>query len=302
MPDGSLPIKEDMHPPMAGAIGTPTKSKNSYLLDQGSSTLNWLSQRTLSNNFPALIPYITPTSHVLDIGCGPGSLTLEFAELSPQGTVVGMDVSEVPIAKAREVAEKLGVTNVEWVLGDVYDAPQIFGEERKFDIVFAHQVFQYLRDPARAMRALRRVIKPGGYIAIREWDQSSLSFWPPSPLMSLSLQIRAYRAKEKGTDMDAGRRLLGWALEAGWKEDDVWTGASTWCSGNKLERVAWGDTTAQLARDAPYRMSLDDEGEGAQTDDKEMKEKVARAWEEWGRTEGAWLAVLHGEIIGKVTE
>lgn len=277
--------------------------KNKYIADQGTITLYGLSLRTLSNTFPALIPYITPTSHVLDIGCGPGSLTLDFAKRAPQGVTVGIDASEVPIAKAKEEAEKAGVSNVEWVVGEVYDIPKLLGAERKFDIVFAHQVFQYLRDPVRALRIIRSVLKPGGHIAIREWDQSSLSFWPPSPLMSLSLQIRAYRAKEQGADMDAGRRLLEWALEAGWKEEDIWTGATAWCSRTGRERLGWGRMMSQLVRLAPYKMSLDDGEQDAEgKDDSETRENLAKAWEEWSKTKGAWLGVLNGEIIGKVVE
>jgi ubiquinone/menaquinone biosynthesis C-methylase UbiE len=120
--------------------------------------------RTAENSAAFVIPHLTPGVSVLDVGCGPGSITCDFAGLVAPGKVTGLDRSPDVITHAQELASDRGVENVEFVAGNIYD---LDFEDDTFDVVHAHQVLQHLTDPVEALREMRRVAKPGGIVAVR---------------------------------------------------------------------------------------------------------------------------------------
>src|SRR5438105_1376606 len=119
--------------------------------------------RTAENSAAFVLPHLTPGARVLDVGCGPGSITCDFAVLAAPGEVLGLDRSEDVLAQARALAEDRGLDNVSFTVGNVYDLDL---EDESFDVVHAHQVLQHLTDPVAAVREMRRVAKPGGIVAV----------------------------------------------------------------------------------------------------------------------------------------
>src|SRR5690349_2496687 len=119
--------------------------------------------RTVDNSAAYAVAYLTPGARVLDVGCGPGTITVDIAQRVAPGRVIGMDASPAVIEQAR--ADATDVDNLEFVTGDVYalDTP-----DDTFDVVHAHQVLQHLPDPVGALREMRRVCKPGGVVAARD--------------------------------------------------------------------------------------------------------------------------------------
>src|SRR6476620_12645323 len=77
--------------------------------------------RTAENSAAFVIPHLKPGATVLDVGCGPGSITCDFAELVAPGEVTGLDRSPDIIAQAAALAAERGVTNAEFVAGNIYD-------------------------------------------------------------------------------------------------------------------------------------------------------------------------------------
>ncbi len=108
---------------------------------------------------------ITAGHRVLDLGCGPGDVSLIAAEIvGPGGHVVGVDRSPVTVAAARDRARLAGHLNVTFKLGDVTDL-LITGE---FDVIVGRLVLMDLPDPLRALRHLRRYLRPQGLIVLQE--------------------------------------------------------------------------------------------------------------------------------------
>jgi len=107
---------------------------------------------------------IEPTDTLLDIGCGVGRMTRPLAARA--GSVVGLDVSQEMLARARELNP--GLDNAEWVLGDGTSLAGI--EDASLDGCFSIVVFQHMPDPALTLgyvREIGRVLKPGGWAAIQ---------------------------------------------------------------------------------------------------------------------------------------
>src|SRR5580692_1232777 len=88
-----------------------------------------------------------------------------------------------------------------------------------FDVVHAHQVLQHVADPVRALQEMRRVCRPGGVVAARDADYSGFIWFPRFPALDFWRDIYQQAARSNGGEPDAGRRLLSWALEAGF--DDI---------------------------------------------------------------------------------
>lgn len=125
------------------------------------------------------LPYLASGMRLLDVGCGPGSVTLDLAALVAPGEVVGVDIEPQQVERARALAAERGVTNARFERGDAYALPFPDGA---FDAVFAHAVLTHLRDPLAALMEFRRVLRPGGVVGIR--DLTAISFLEPArPLL-----------------------------------------------------------------------------------------------------------------------
>ena len=149
---------------------------------------------------------------MLDVGCGPGTITVDIAARVAPGAVVGIDRADEVLEGARDAARDAGVDNVEFAVGDVYalDFP-----DASFDVVHAHQVLQHLTDPVAALREMRRVCAPGGVVAARDSDYATFTWWPEDPRLTRWLELYHDVARGNDAEPDAGRRLLAWAHDAG---------------------------------------------------------------------------------------
>jgi ubiquinone/menaquinone biosynthesis C-methylase UbiE len=146
-----------------------------YALGHHASVLQTHSVRTAAKCAAHVLPHILPHHRILDVGCGPGSITLDLAKLVSEGSAVGVDFSAEAVDVARQNALDRGVHNCEFRTGDVYSLDWPDGT---FDIVVTNQCLVHLSDPARALMEMRRVCKVGGLVAAREGKYSN-----PPPLL-----------------------------------------------------------------------------------------------------------------------
>ena len=121
--------------------------------------------RTAENSAAYLLPHLAEDAKVLDVGCGPGTITAGLADRVPRGHVTGIDAAQEVIDQASAAAGGRG--NLDFATGDVYalDYP-----DDSFDVVHAHQVLQHVGDQVSALREMRRVTRPGGLVAVRDAD------------------------------------------------------------------------------------------------------------------------------------
>lgn len=147
---------------------------------------------------------------LLDVGCGAGHLAVELSsQVGPTGRVIGIDRSEALVDVARARVADVGVSNVEFRVGDVQDLPL---DDDSVDGACGDRVFQYLTDPAKAVRELGRVTRSAGTIVVADTDWGASVF--DCDDLDLSERIdRAWTAtRPSGT---IGRRLYGLFVRAG---------------------------------------------------------------------------------------
>lgn len=263
------------------------------------SVLRSHSWRTAQNSASYLLPYIKPNMHILDVGCGPGTITLDFATLvGPTGHITGIEPSPGDVlVQARETAASRGITNVEFKVGDIFELEKIF-ESRKFDIVHVHQVLQHI-DRERVSEALiqmKAVTKLGGIVAVRETDFAAMTWFPASGGMTEWVDTYQLVARANGGEPNAGRRLVSWALGARFARDKITTSAGTWCFSTPEEREWWSSMWADRTLSSNFKTTALKSGLA----DEEKLSRIADTWTEWGKSEDGWFAILNGEIICRV--
>ena len=246
--------------------------------------------RTAQNSAAYLLPLLEPGMALLDVGCGPGTITADLAELVRPGRVTALDASGDILEQARRYAAERGLSNVDFIAGDVH---ALEFEDASFDVVHAHQVLQHVADPVGALREMRRVCRPGGVVAARDGDYAAMTWYPAVPELDEWLGLYERVARHNGGEPDAGRRLLAWARLAGFT--DVTATAGTWCYADESARRWWSGIWAERIVDSAIATQAQQYGYADRAD----LERIAAGWRAWGESPDGWFTVLNGEIVAR---
>ncbi|MFE6509767.1 class I SAM-dependent methyltransferase [Nocardioides sp. NPDC057767] len=244
--------------------------------------------RTAENSAAYLLPWLSPEQRLLDVGAGPGTITLDLAGRVAQ--VTATEIGETELGLSRQVASAGGVMNIDFRVEDVH---ALSIEDAAYDIVHAHQVLQHVADPVQALREMRRVTRPGGLVAVRDSDYAGFVWWPESAELTEWLRLYQRAARANGGEPDAGRRLVSWARAAGFTDIEV--SSSTWCFADPEDRAWWGGMWADRFTDSAVARQLVDSKDATTAD----LARVADGWRSWAEAEDGWFSVLHGEILAR---
>ncbi|MGE0880001.1 MAG: methyltransferase domain-containing protein [Acidimicrobiia bacterium] len=258
--------------------------RDTYTHGHAESVLRSHSNRTVENSAAYLAPYLARGRDVLDVGCGPGTITRDFVRFVTPGRVVGVDEAGSVVEKAASSGPSDGV---EFAVGDAY---ALAFPDASFDVVHAHQVLQHLSDPVAALREWKRLCRPGGVVAARDADYAAFTWFPDDPKLDRWLALYRSAAYANRAQPDAGRRLLAWAHAAGFT--DVVATASVWCYATPHDREFWGGMWAERIVGSALTTQLLEAG----VDQRELDE-ISAAWRQWAAHPDAWFMVPHGEIV-----
>jgi ubiquinone/menaquinone biosynthesis C-methylase UbiE len=246
------------------------------------------SWRTVENSAAYLAQYLSPGATVLDVGCGPGTITADIADRVSPATVIGVDAAADVIEKAAAYARDRAVPNAEFAVGDAY---ALSFADSSFDVVHAHQVLQHLGRPVEALREWRRVVAPGGVVAARDVDYAGTIWYPLIPALDRWLELYHAVHSSNGGEPNAGRRLQAWAREAGFAR--VTATASVWCFSTQTDRDWWGGMWSRRVLESAF--AADALGKGLATQSE--LDDISAGWTEWAAHPDGWLSMPHGEIL-----
>jgi ubiquinone/menaquinone biosynthesis C-methylase UbiE len=259
---------------------------NVYTHGHHESVLRSHAWRTAENSAGYLLPHLRRGMSLLDVGAGPGTITADLARLVEPGRTTALEATEAAVDITKATFAELDIS-VEFVVGDVHklDLP-----DDTYDVVHAHQVLQHVADPVQALREMRRVCKPGGIVAARDSDYHGFTWYPELPELAEWMDLYQRMARANQGEPDAGRRLLSWALEAGFEK--VEATASNWAFTNEDDRAWWGGMWA----DRVLQSAMADQARAAGVPE-ETLERISAAWRTWAARPDGWISILHGELL-----
>jgi SAM-dependent methyltransferase len=296
-----VPATGDPGPSHAGAVEAqrgpkepePMKPRpGRYAEGHDESVLRSHTWRTANNSAAYLLPYLEPGMSLLDVGCGPGTITADLAALVSPGAVVAVD-SEPDVLEHAEVHAVLSGygDRITFAVGDVHALEY---PDDTFDVVHAHEVLQHVDDPIQALREMKRVCKPGGIVAARDCDYDAFFWHPEIPALTEWVRLHTAVARASGGEPDAGRRLLSWAEQVGFTY--VTPSAAAWWFADERTRAWWGGLWATRMIESDFARAAVEGGHATRAD----LARLAEGWTAWRDAPDGWLAIPHGEIIARV--
>lgn len=272
-------------------------SQKEYTFGHSSAATATHAARTVHSDAAFLLPYIKPTDRILDIGCGPGTITYGFAEYVPEGSVTGADYSPAIVEQAQACAlskihEDDGKSRgrVEFVVGNVLE--KLPFEDETFDVIFSSQVLTHIGGQcSQALKEMRRVLKTGGILSSR--DGASILYQPLQH--ELGVQFWNNICKAAGLDGFTGPRMAALYRGAGFDVDGgkvkVGTGSNV-VFGRDATKAHAESMAGRLDKGETFRANWEKAGISG-----EEIEHCAQAMRQWGETEDAWYGILQSEIV-----
>lgn len=291
------------------------REKATYAHGHHTSVVASHARRTAQDSASFLLPHIQPHFNILDVGCGPGTITADLADLVPRGKVTGVDRAEAVLENARGHVQQRGISNC---IFEAVDANGLPYPDASFDVVFCHQVLQHVKDPVGILKEMHRVAKPGGIVAAREADYKSFA-WYPEP-SGLDQWLSSYRqtAKACGGQPDAGRYVhqvshhsksclprfqsyinnaSKWAKEAGFQKEHLSLSWSSWFYTGEAA-TKFGESWVDRALHSNFATELLSHGLGTQAD----LDDISSTWKKWATEEDNFIIIPNGEILYKIPE
>jgi SAM-dependent methyltransferase len=267
-----------------------SERKEFYSISDAEAQRTYVSVRRAKDWVGFFLPFLKKGFSLLDCGCGVGSITLDLAELVAPGQVVGVDMDDGQLEIGRANAKERELTNVTFEKGDVYG---LRFDSGMFDAVLAHTLLYHLSDPLRALKELRRVLKPSGVVAVSDDDFDTLTVSPPHPLAQRTIEIMKNVVLFNGGSPFYSRNLRGLLLEAGFARTEGFAVAAEHYGRLDETRRMASVMTRQMSDPALKDLAIS-QGWTTQT---EMDEIIS--WmREWGERPDAFMAIMYCAALG----
>jgi hypothetical protein len=138
---------------------------------------------------------------------------------------------------------------------------------------------------------MRRVLRPGGVLAVRDSDYGAFVWSPADERLVRWLELYHAVCARNGADADAGRHLPSWVATAGFS--DITVSSSTWTFADRDSRQWWGGLWA----DRMLESSLADQALSYGLSTRGELEVLAEAWRAWADIPNALFVVTHVEVL-----
>ena len=266
-----------------------TDSSSDYSLGQSGKALSFMRFRNAERCCGFMKSFVRENSEILDCGCGPGSISVGLAQWASKGRVLGIDAAEEPLDQARALAESLEVRNLEFRRATIDHLPF---EDESFDVVFSNAMICHIRHPESAIREMKRVLKPGGHIALRDVIFDSAVTYPQEePLHDFFRLINA-GIVQTGGNPNVGRELGELIHESGFADVLVTVGSNQ--PKTAAERIEFYNSAANLLNGDLRSLAI----EKGWTTETKLQHTIERV-RNLGQEAGALCVLIFGQAVGR---
>ena len=269
----------------------PENWQKAYSVGYDAATMDFFRRRRAASHAGFFLPHLRPGVTLLDCGCGPGTITLDFAAVVAPAQVIGIDIEPKQLRSVGGQVTEHKRPNLRFVAADLYLLPF---PESTFEAVFLHGVLEHLQRPVTALGEVWRVLKPGGVVGTRHADFGGFILEPAEPPLDVFVPLFEQLMIHNGGDPKAGRHQLRWLREAGF--DTLAASASYDCwtaTPDETERNAC--FLAELISSSGFAAHLIEAGLAHNACLKRMKE----AFMAWGGHPHAFAAEPWGEAVAR---
>ncbi len=265
--------------------------QNKYPLGYGEARVRLMASRRAKTHASYLLPYLKPNMEVLDLGCGPGTISMDFAEMLTEGKLVGVDIEQTQIDVASYMSGKRGLSNTQFQVIDVLRGLPF--EDARFDVVHTHAVLHHLPDPLGVLREMKRVLRPGGMLAVSEPIIKNIICYPESDELAKHVEMYVrYAREELDLDYNLGLRLRELYFKAG-----IFNFTTTSMNEVFVDQLLQ-DVSATIEEDwkhADFNQQLIEKGYATQTD----ATTIQKMWRKLAQSKASFLSIPFVEMIGK---
>ena len=259
-----------------------------YTMGFSEEMLESLRRYTAEASAAYLLPYLRPGLRVLDLGCGPGTISAGLAKAIEPGELHGVDMEESQIDLARETVKWHGVDNAIFHVGDATNMPF---EDGFFDIAHCHNVLMHIPDTAAVLAEVKRVLKPGGIIGCREMICESCFSHPDFGVLRHSWSMFEDLLEADEGHPQIGKDLKGHIIDAGFANARVTMSCDIYSTPEDIEFIyrfanKWFLSPEIVEAAIKY---------GAST--RELCDRIREAYDKWKDHPGAFCALVFGEIV-----
>ncbi|MBI4339974.1 MAG: class I SAM-dependent methyltransferase [Chloroflexi bacterium] len=244
-------------------------------------------QRTAGQQAAFLLPYLKPGTRLLDCGCGPGTITIGLAEAVAPGEVVGIDIGAPQIEVARANAAQKGTPNVRFQVGDILKLPF---EDNSFDVAYANNVIMYFGDsPDQALKEMRRVLRPGGLIGIRNPGGGYVLNPEGGPVQQANAILTNVWNHTGQVLPGSGRKAKAYLRRAGFVRCEGFADCEFYGSPEAIQKMAETEAVRVRGYTRAVELGLTDEA---------TLERLAQEILEWGKDADAFWSRICCSAIG----
>jgi SAM-dependent methyltransferase len=203
---------------------------------------------------------------------------------------VGIDIGAQVLDQARALAQGRGVSNVRFEEANVYELPF---PDASFDVVFSNSLTSHLREPARALAEMRRVLKPGGVAAVVDNDPDTYIVSPPSSAMRVFIDLFVRVQRYNGGNRLLSRDLRAALLQAGFARTEAYTAGESF---GTLEQTRLAAAAFAAAMSSEFAQTVLSQGWANQAE----LAALPAALHDWGERPDAFVAILKCGALGWV--